>query len=139
MRKKDISFLVELHERLNEPEIEVSFTPNMSGGPIRSKTRYSRDSEKLNDEEMKNILEIVQEDSEARFYPINSHFGFYPFYVVGNREETLLRFSDKQLPREYNFKILSKHFNNKDTGVPIKGINSYYYWINFYNLTYHNL
>ena len=127
MDKKDISFLIELHERLNEPEVEISATPNMVGKTISGKIRNPKESEKLTKKEMLKVLGIIQNDDSAKFYPIDFNSGFYPSYVVGKDKEEVLRFSDKQIPSDYNFKKLSEYFNVKGIKREIRKESSYYY------------
>ena len=127
MQKKDIELLVEFHERFNEPETEISFIPNRWGRTIKGKIRYPRDSEKLTKKEIMKIIEIVQNNDDAKFYPINFNFGFYPSYVVGNDNKEFLRFSDCQTPKGFDFDELSKYFNVEGTNKIIRDKESYYY------------
>lgn len=130
MKKQDLEFLTEQHERLNEPEKEMTFTPNISGDPIKTKQRFKNRDENLETADLLKILEIVNKNS-LLFFPADGNFGFQPNYLVAKKDpgkiKTLLKFADSQLPKEYNFQNLSEYFNVKGTDIEIREISSYYY------------
>ena len=106
---KDLEFLLQLNQKLHSTS-KATITPNMSGRPFEvTVDNYTNAS--MNAKEIWKLLKIL-ERSDFAFYPINTAAGFAVGFQVANPEtrEELLTFKEAQLPRNYNFKKLSKYF-----------------------------
>jgi len=98
--------------------------PNMTGGTSRYVNVKKETDYILSEEELNMIINYINEDSSSMILVKQGGTGFYPkydivkanFIYLGNENpyvETLVSFTEKQLPENWNFDRLSETFNSE--------------------------
>jgi len=112
MINQDLEFLTQLDKKLHfKLEIGNSFS-KYGKGYVDGYT-----NEKMNKEEVEEVLRISQGLNYV-IYPINTCMGFAVGYDLCEinpigKKTSVLRFKEKQLPKEYNFERMSEVFMDK--------------------------
>lgn len=114
--ERDLKFLKKLDERLCK-----KFHTTYCNVPVLD--LIAKDGVTITQEEIEKLLKIITERDDLVFYPTNINTGFRvgfqvsqgykPMPGVEAERERLLTFGESQLPKEYDFKKLSKTFLNK--------------------------
>jgi len=121
---KDLEFLTGLNEKLHRIQ-KGTFTPNLFGDPFPVYfDTYT--NECMNEGEIKEVLNISKKNKYS-LYPINTAMGFSVGYEIckilsRGKRKVLLRFKEKQLPKKYTFKEMSKTFMSKENLKKTKSI-----------------
>lgn len=98
--------------------------PNISGGRARILDVKEATDYILSDDDIKMLLEFVDKEASAMILVKQGGMGFYPKYdivkanyiYVGNETpyvEIMTSFTEKQLPKGWDFDRLSKSFNSE--------------------------
>ena len=112
-REEAIKYLEGIDKRLHY--IETNTSPGIYHGCTRD---AYHDDQKMDKKEIKKVLKIVK-DYELPMAPINTDFGFsvgFKIYDASDKgimhdvKGECLVFTEKQLPKGYDFKALSKVF-----------------------------
>ena len=119
---KDLDYILKLDRKLTK-RVHAEFTPNLRGGSFKVIVD-SYTGHVMKTADIKEVLEIAERNGFA-FYPINTCLGLAVGFEVANPEtrELLLNFRERQLPKNYNFKRLSKYFMKPENIILAESLN----------------